>query len=161
MDVLTFETCWAANSEIIKQVTSSWSIFIQLISLLDNSVSYHASWYLSKRKHKTDKSQILDGRCTYIYRIWNHSFEYKKRITMCTLGDLFYVNSLANRKAVLQKKRIYMSLVIPSSAGFTTNMRQLRGATDNLVRDKPQTSTNQHMYTHFFYSTFTSGCKRK
>ena len=30
MDVLTFETCWAVNSEIIKQVTSSWSIFIQL-----------------------------------------------------------------------------------------------------------------------------------
>ena len=29
MDVLTFETCWAVNSEIIKQVTSSWSIFIQ------------------------------------------------------------------------------------------------------------------------------------
>ena len=30
MDVLTFETCWAVNGEIIKQVTSSWSIFIQL-----------------------------------------------------------------------------------------------------------------------------------
>ena len=30
MDVLTFETCWAVNSKIIKQVTSSWSIFIQL-----------------------------------------------------------------------------------------------------------------------------------
>ena len=30
MDVLTFETCWAVNSEIIEQVTSSWSIFIQL-----------------------------------------------------------------------------------------------------------------------------------
>jgi hypothetical protein len=30
MDVLTFETCWAVNNEIIKQVTSSWSIFIQL-----------------------------------------------------------------------------------------------------------------------------------
>ena len=29
-DVLTFETRWAVNSEIIKQVTSSWSIFIQL-----------------------------------------------------------------------------------------------------------------------------------
>jgi len=29
-NVLAFETCWAANSEIIKQVTSSWSIFIQL-----------------------------------------------------------------------------------------------------------------------------------
>ena len=30
MDALTFEKCWAVNSEIIKQVTSSWSIFIQL-----------------------------------------------------------------------------------------------------------------------------------
>ena len=30
MDVLIFETCWAVNIEIIKQVTSSWSIFIQL-----------------------------------------------------------------------------------------------------------------------------------
>ena len=30
MDVLTFETCWAVNSEIIKRVTSSWSIFIHL-----------------------------------------------------------------------------------------------------------------------------------
>ena len=30
MDVLTFETCWALNNEIIKQVTSSWPIFIQV-----------------------------------------------------------------------------------------------------------------------------------
>ena len=30
MDVLTFETCWVVNGEIIKRVTSSWSIFIQL-----------------------------------------------------------------------------------------------------------------------------------
>ena len=30
IDVLTFETCLTINSEIIKQVTSSWSIFIQL-----------------------------------------------------------------------------------------------------------------------------------
>ena len=29
MDVLTFETCWALNNEIIKRVTSSWSVFIQ------------------------------------------------------------------------------------------------------------------------------------
>ena len=28
MDVLTFETCWAVNGEIIKRVTSSWSIFV-------------------------------------------------------------------------------------------------------------------------------------
>ena len=29
MDVLTFEICWVVNSEIINQVASSWSIFIQ------------------------------------------------------------------------------------------------------------------------------------
>ena len=29
-DVNTSETCWALNNEIIKQVTSSWSLFIQL-----------------------------------------------------------------------------------------------------------------------------------
>jgi len=34
MDVLTSETCWAVNNEIIKQVTSSWSIFIQLSSVI-------------------------------------------------------------------------------------------------------------------------------
>ena len=37
MNVLTFETFWAVNSEIIKQVTSSWSIFIQLA----RNISYH------------------------------------------------------------------------------------------------------------------------
>ena len=34
MDVLTFETRWAVNSEIIKHVTSSWSSFIQQLSQL-------------------------------------------------------------------------------------------------------------------------------
>jgi len=29
MDVLTSETCWALHKEIIKQVTSSWSLFTQ------------------------------------------------------------------------------------------------------------------------------------
>ena len=34
MDVLTSETCWALNNEIIKQVTSSWSLFIENIRCL-------------------------------------------------------------------------------------------------------------------------------
>jgi len=33
MDVLTSETCWAWNNEIKKQVTSSWSPFIQAVWL--------------------------------------------------------------------------------------------------------------------------------
>ena len=34
MDVLTSETCIALNNEILKQVTSSWSLFIQLYQWL-------------------------------------------------------------------------------------------------------------------------------
>ena len=34
MDVLTFETFWTLNNEIIKRVTSSWSIFTQPIFCL-------------------------------------------------------------------------------------------------------------------------------
>jgi hypothetical protein len=39
MDVLTFETCWAVNSEIIKQVTSRWSLFIHLSKITVGSGS--------------------------------------------------------------------------------------------------------------------------
>ena len=31
MDVLTSETCWALNNEIIQQVASSWSLFIRTV----------------------------------------------------------------------------------------------------------------------------------
>ena len=37
-DVLTSKTCWALNNEIKKQVTSSWSPFIQGLSLIFPSV---------------------------------------------------------------------------------------------------------------------------
>jgi len=33
-DVLTSETCWAWNNEIKKQVTSCWSLFIQIYTFL-------------------------------------------------------------------------------------------------------------------------------
>jgi hypothetical protein len=36
MDVLTSETCWALNNEIKKQVTSSWSLFIQVLLMLSS-----------------------------------------------------------------------------------------------------------------------------
>ena len=38
MDVQTFETCWVVNNEIIKQMTSSWSIFIHIT---------HTLWFIS------------------------------------------------------------------------------------------------------------------
>ena len=43
MDVLTFETCWAVNCEIIKRVTWSWPIFIQLSRFYNVSFSKEAN----------------------------------------------------------------------------------------------------------------------
>ena len=58
MDVLTFETCWAVNGEIIKWVTSSWSIFIQLPLEID--------FILATRKVQIfgnlNKSKFYSGR---------------------------------------------------------------------------------------------------
>ena len=38
MDVLASETCWALSKEIIKQVTSSWSLFTQQNFMLLNLI---------------------------------------------------------------------------------------------------------------------------
>jgi len=50
MDVLTSETCRALNNEIIKQVTSSWSLFIQLgeTLLINSNVSGRTKSNLSE-----------------------------------------------------------------------------------------------------------------
>ena len=48
IDVLTFATCWAVYSEIIKQVISSWSIFIQLYWLLNLKIFLECSPIISR-----------------------------------------------------------------------------------------------------------------
>jgi len=65
MDVLTFETCWAVNSEIIKQVASSWSIFNQsriwwlehMILVADRRHVYTTSFRKSARKRRFGRHQ--------------------------------------------------------------------------------------------------------
>jgi len=58
MDVLTSETCSALNKEIIKQVTSSWSLFTQHTSMR----YYVTNWYIEKSVH------LLLGQPTYAIR---------------------------------------------------------------------------------------------
>jgi len=48
MDVLIFEICRAVNGEIIKQVTSSWSIFIQLTYIMLTETVIIFSCYVVK-----------------------------------------------------------------------------------------------------------------
>ena len=72
MDVLTFETCWAVNSEIINEVTSSWFIFIQLVAcyLRKNELNWFF-WEKSSEENSdfcllmvVMKSQEAEQNCT-------------------------------------------------------------------------------------------------
>jgi hypothetical protein len=66
MDVLTFETCWAVNSEKIKQVISSWSIFIKKYNVIENTTNLnvlcfvrHCIYYNKTFSTTSRKTQTL------------------------------------------------------------------------------------------------------
>jgi len=59
MDVLPSETCWALNNEIIKQVTSSWSLFIQPLRMAGKRQMMHLTvelcqWQQTNAKWKSE-----------------------------------------------------------------------------------------------------------
>ena len=67
MDVLTSETCWAVNNEIIKQVTSSWSPFIQIwINVTYRNTNslrkqFNIGWHKNRAEQNvTDDSGIVE-----------------------------------------------------------------------------------------------------
>ena len=64
IDVLTSETCWALNNEIIKQVKSSWPLFIQLSKRLFNPVISRISVYYEIVVHREFQ---LGAKHTYFY----------------------------------------------------------------------------------------------
>jgi len=71
MDVLTSETCWAVNNKIIKQVTLSWSLFIQLSVQLvtDISCSLILGWVWQQlESHKVLKF-MRDARFSQQYSV--------------------------------------------------------------------------------------------
>jgi hypothetical protein len=90
MDVLTFETCWAVNSEIIKQVTSIWSIFIRpFVSEIFNPAA--AGWHKVECRSLTcyTQNELLNATsysvcCTFHFFIfciengaWNQMFKLR------------------------------------------------------------------------------------
>ena len=79
MDVLTSETCWALNNEIIKQVTSNLSLFIQPDKPKFHSHTKRVCIYFHRRqsgsKSKTAgrrvKMFILNPHALLTDRIWS------------------------------------------------------------------------------------------
>ena len=68
MDVLTSETCWTLYKEIIKQVTSSWSLFTELCNCLfhegpprGKDTDPHQSRNCYQRCHIRRKTREADG----------------------------------------------------------------------------------------------------
>ena len=61
MDVLTFETCWALNNEMIKQVTSSWSIFIQRTQYLSNNTCLTRGTATIQQEYEKHRAQKYRG----------------------------------------------------------------------------------------------------
>ena len=59
--VLTFETCWALNNDIIKQVTSSWSIFTQLFR-----INFFISDPETRGKEKPRTTSLLSSNYTFL-----------------------------------------------------------------------------------------------
>jgi len=84
MVVLTFETCWAVNSEIIKQVTSSWSIFVQQALLIRCSVKN-----LSIR-HALSTTAF----CVRIYRAGRTYSSFKLSRNLCLTLSLLVVHNI-------------------------------------------------------------------
>ena len=72
-DVLTFETCRAVNSEIIKQVTSSWSILIQQI--LRFAETFHKwSYTLLMERHNPHISVLsFNWLSSFTDILWLHT----------------------------------------------------------------------------------------
>jgi len=75
IDVLTSETCWALNDEIIKQVTSSWSLFIQLSNSLFVQLMHKntiktlriikvAPWYFGLHKPSSASYSLFSVSCS-------------------------------------------------------------------------------------------------
>ena len=73
MDVLTSETCWALNNEIIKQVTSSWSLFTQhnwSILLFIKEIKICSRYVQKGTWAPTGQDQDILFSCPAMYTYW-------------------------------------------------------------------------------------------
>ena len=111
MDVLTFETCWAVKREIIKQVTSSWSIFSHLSN--DARSNKHKIYYI--------KLNIL-SLCLYLALVVQHAKRMRHTILPSAVClDLPYVATLSHKRLdfrkeiLLNTKRAFWFFIQPLS----------------------------------------------
>jgi len=87
MDVLTSETCWALNNEIIKQVISSWSLFIQLfkVTSIYQPTNAHIISHKTHLKHSDmfRSSQIINRELCSLLKLY---YGIHSSIRICKRG---------------------------------------------------------------------------
>ena len=92
MDVLISETCWALNNEIIKQLTSSWSLFIQVYWSACNVLIIIVHFYKTRifstlfrkntHENPSSGSRFLCGETDRHERANSQFRNFTKRLTM-------------------------------------------------------------------------------
>ena len=90
MDVLTSETCWAVSNEIIKQVTSSWSLLIQYYVRLKACSPLWQTLLLPNSKWRKWKKGIF--QYMGLTRQWQELGAqcYPVRRGLCGLGEVLH-----------------------------------------------------------------------
>jgi len=134
MDVLTSETCWALNNGIIKQVTSSWSLYIQLYVGTFKLSRMWGEWF----QLHTTSSLIFDVRTDIGHRhlhdisseLFLRRFSYKSwiisLIAVCALrsGDTVSPPTTQRADGPLHKNGSFMRTRLRSS--LTSTPQNLR-----------------------------------
>ena len=136
MDVLTFETYWAVNSEIIKQVTSSWPIFIQLQRSVNRCTLVEVLYEIFVNIGCNKKLYVLQRLTIFRTCKQQHSIgcNYTQRVIGCKLNvicDLNYSRERISAKSVFcsEKFNFFFKLCPETS----THCAQIRIANDSLL----------------------------
>jgi len=81
MGVLTSETCWALNNGIKKQVTSSWSLFIQLLTRF---------FTLPYKWHNFKKKLLNIKLCfNFLYKFCQKTFSFQEELITIWLKNTY------------------------------------------------------------------------
>jgi len=115
MDVLTSEICWALNNETIKQVTSSWALFIQLLRFSSKSRSLQNKTYPCV-KFSVHEVIIMVPVTTTLYgalaKSLLHAFGKLRKATISIVMSVCPSVGLSARNNFVPNWQIFMKFVI-------------------------------------------------
>ena len=102
MDVLTSETYWALNKEIIKEVTSSWSLFTQLLRSFLRTFPFILGGL---------KWQCVVVRLQLACSLRVQLYDFYKRAFFAYVSCFYYTSVLTTLSRTLLEKSVFHQLL--------------------------------------------------